>query len=242
MGPRALPITDEVWQVGGPGFTAPEDSLAYLVAAGGRAALIDCGCGRATDLLLANIEAAGVDPHAIELLLLTHCHYDHCGGAAELRRRLGCRVVAHALDAVFIEDGNSDVTAASWYLGTLTPCAVDRRLTQSREAIALGDRAIAALHVPGHSPGSVAYMFESGGKRVLFAQDVHGPLHPALLSDRVAYLASLKRLLELDADILCEGHLGVYRGREEVAAFIRSFLSEQEHGYDESPGAVTGPA
>ncbi len=35
---------------------------------------------------------------------------------------------------------------------------------------------------------------------------------------------SLKLLISLEADILCEGHFGVYRGKEEVKKFIRSFL------------------
>jgi glyoxylase-like metal-dependent hydrolase (beta-lactamase superfamily II) len=229
MGPHALPITDEIYQVGGPGLTAPEDCLAYLVVADGRAALIDAGGGLATDLLLANIEAAGVSPASIDWLLLTHCHYDHAGGAAELRTRLGCRVVAHALEAVFIEEGDNNVTAADWYLRSMVPCPVDRKLNQPREQILLGTRPITALHIPGHSPGSVAYLVESGGQRVLFAQDVHGPLHPVLLSSREDYLASLRRLLELKADILCEGHLGVFRGRDAIEAFIRRFL-DAPHG------------
>lgn len=242
MGPRALPITDEIWQVGGPGFTAPEDCAVYLLAAEGRAALIDSGCGRATDLLLANVEAAGADPRSIELLLFTHCHYDHSGGGAELRKRLGCRVVAHALEAVFIEEGNNNVTAAGWYMGSLTPCVVDRRISRAREEISLGQRTITAIHIPGHSPGSVAYLAESGGRRVLFAQDVHGPLHPALLSSRDDYFASLQRLLELDADILCEGHLGIFEGREAVAAFIRGFLDGPGTGAGGAPGSFSGPA
>jgi glyoxylase-like metal-dependent hydrolase (beta-lactamase superfamily II) len=203
----------------------------------GRAALIDAGCGHATDLLLANIEAAGVEPREIELLLLTHCHYDHSGGAAELRERLGCRVVAHALDADFIEAGNNEVTAAGWYLGSLTPCVVDRRLTLFREDIALAGRVITALHIPGHSPGSVAYVVESAGKRVVFAQDMHGPLHPALLSNREDYLDSLRKLLEIQADILCEGHLGIFEGRAAVESVIRRFLAEQGRG----PGAASAP-
>jgi len=61
-------------------------------------------------------------------------------------------------------------------------------------------------------------------QKVLFGQDVHGPLHPSLLSDPTAYQTSLKKLLAFDADILCEGHFGVYRGKETVRKFIRSFL------------------
>jgi len=224
MGPRAHAITDEVFQVGGYGFTDPSDAAVYLVAVDGHAALIDAGSGRATDLLLANIESTGVSAAAVEWLLLTHCHYDHAGGAKPLRDRLGCRVVAHERDASYIESGDDQVTAASWYNGVMIPCRVDRLLAADREVIDLGGRLIDAIAIPGHSPGSVAYLFVSGGREILFGQDVHGPLHPSLLSDRDAYLGSLARLLELDADVLCEGHYGIYEGRDTVAWYIRRFM------------------
>jgi hypothetical protein len=49
-------------------------------------------------------------------------------------------------------------------------------------------------------------------------------LHPSLKSDPLAYQASLRRLMDLEADILCEGHFGVFYGKEEVRDFIRSYL------------------
>jgi glyoxylase-like metal-dependent hydrolase (beta-lactamase superfamily II) len=101
---------------------------------------------------------------------------------------------------------------------------VDRRLAGEKETIALADRHIDAIHVPGHSPGSVVYLTESEGQRVLFAQDVHGPLHPDLLSDEADYRQSLKRILTLAPDILCEGHYGVIRGSKAAGEFVRSFL------------------
>jgi glyoxylase-like metal-dependent hydrolase (beta-lactamase superfamily II) len=166
--------------------------------------------------------------------LITHCHFDHTGGAAEIRSRLGTVVVAHEMDASYLESGNDRVTAASWYGSHMTPVAVDRRLSGEQESIVLSGRDILAVHVPGHSPGSVVYLTESEGKRVLFAQDVHGPLHPDLRSNEVDYRRSLKRMLALEPDILCEGHYGVIHGKEPAAAFIRSFLY--------SSSASTAPA
>jgi hypothetical protein len=66
---------------------------------------------------------------------------------------------------------------------------------------------------------------------VLFGQDIHGPLHPSLLSNRSQYRDSLKFLLGLEADILCEGHFGVYKGRENVQIFIRQFLHSAHPGF-----------
>ena len=93
-----------------------------------------------------------------------------------------------------------------------------------RNEIDVGGKKIQAIHAPGHSPGSVVYLLESEGLRVLFGQDVHGPLHDSLLSSRDDYVRSLNLLISLEADVLCEGHYGIYRGKEEVAEFIESFL------------------
>jgi glyoxylase-like metal-dependent hydrolase (beta-lactamase superfamily II) len=225
MGPHAIEITSEIHQVGGHGLTAPEDAAIYLITIGGRAALVDAGCGGSTDLLLANVEAAGVAPEAIDLLLLTHCHFDHSGGAHALRARLGCRVVAHALDAAIVRAGDDTVSAADWYGARLAACPIDIEVERARTEIELAGRRIEALHIPGHSPGSLAYVIESDARKVVFGQDVHGPLHPALRSDASDYQRSLHLLRGLDADILCEGHYGIYRGRAAVATFISRFIA-----------------
>ena len=222
---QAVKITDEIYQVGGYELTAPEDAAIYLVHWDGHAALIDTGCGRALTGLTSNILSLGVLLTHIEYVLLTHCHFDHTGGAKALRDRLQCPVVAHELDAGFIERGDNEVTAATWYGAVLTPCVVDRKLSGHQEDIDLGGRTITAIHIPGHSPGSVAYLTLSEDHKVVFAQDVHGPLDSRLLSDRTAYLESLERLLDLEADILCEGHYGIFRGKRTVAEFIRLFLA-----------------
>lgn len=219
-----MEITGEVFQVGGDHLTSPGDAAVYLVRVGEDAALVDAGCGDGTEKLLVNVREAGVDPARIKYLLITHCHYDHTGGGCELKKRLALETVAHERDARFIEAGDNRVTAANWYGAHLRPFAVDRKLTGSKERITLGGRQIEAIHAPGHSPGSVVYLLESEGQKVLFAHDVHGPLDPSFLSDRRDYVKTLKMLLEIGADILCEGHFGVYRGRDDVAEFIRRFL------------------
>ena len=70
----------------------------------------------------------------------------------------------------------------------------------------------------------MVYLVESEGLKVLFGQDVHGPIHHDLKSNTEDYQRSLKLMLSLDADILCEGHYGVYRGRDQVADFIKQFI------------------
>lgn len=219
-----MEITSEIVQVGGEGFTSPRDAAVYLIRLQGQSALIDSGCGFQTDRLIENIQAANVEPKQVQLILMTHCHFDHTGGANELRDKLGCKIIAHELDAAFMESGDDIVTAASWYNATMPTVKVDRKLSQAEESIHISGRDITAIHIPGHSPGSVVYLIESEGKRVLFGQDVHGPLHPSLRSNEMDYKNSLKKLITLDADILCEGHFGVIKGNKRVIDFINSYL------------------
>jgi glyoxylase-like metal-dependent hydrolase (beta-lactamase superfamily II) len=221
---RMPQITPEVFQIGGAGLTTSEDAAVYLVAIGGRAAMIDAGCGRSVDELLANAGACGVRTGDMDSLFLTHCHFDHSGGAAELQARLGLRVVMHALEAPFVETGDPAATAAAWYGASLKPFRPDVLVEGVGGVFQIGDRRLEAIHVPGHSPGSLVYLLESAGRTILFGQDVHGPLHPVLLSDAEAYRGSLKRLLELEADVLCEGHFGIIDGRDRVRRFIQQYL------------------
>jgi glyoxylase-like metal-dependent hydrolase (beta-lactamase superfamily II) len=106
----------------------------------------------------------------------------------------------------------------------MLPMRIDDKITAVRETIAEGSDEVTVHHCPGHSPGSLVYTAVLAEQTVLFGQDIHGPLHPSLLSDRSQYRDSLKFLLNLEADILCEGHFGVYKGRENVQNFIRQYL------------------
>jgi len=217
-------IVTDVWQVGGEDLSASGDAAVYLIQLGSAAALIDAGTGQGQRQLVENITQCLPNDVRLEYLLLTHCHFDHTGGAEAVRRDFGCRIVAHQLDAVFLEDGDSEVTAASWYGERMTPLTVDMKLDQAQTLIPVGSGSLTALHWPGHSPGSVVYHTEVDGQRILFGQDVHGPIHPALRSDESQYRKSLEKLLDLEADILLEGHFGIFRGKAAVARFIRSYL------------------
>ena len=210
--------------VGGGNPSHPNDACVYLIRDKDRGVLVDAGCGPSVDRILSHARSAGVLPENIRRLLLTHCHFDHTGGADKIRELCGCTIFAHEKDAVFLETGDQNATAASWYNAHLPPFEVDEKMTGEKMDIPFGDRIITALHTPGHSPGSVVFVFTSGGQKVLFGQDVHGPLDPSLHSDPTQYRASLLKIRDLSADILCEGHYGVIAGKKKVRDFISGFI------------------
>jgi glyoxylase-like metal-dependent hydrolase (beta-lactamase superfamily II) len=219
-----MKILENLWQVGGAEYTTVEDAAVYLARFGEKAVLIDAGCGNAQEALFENISEVLPPEVKIEYLLLTHCHYDHTGGAEAVRNRYGCRIAAHELDAVYLENGDSTVTAAEWYDARLKPFKIDHQIKAQEETFQIGGGKLTAYYCPGHSPGSVVYVSQIDSNRVLFGQDVHGPLEASFLSNRENYIHSLKFMVGLNADILCEGHFGVYQGKEKVSRFIQSYL------------------
>jgi hydroxyacylglutathione hydrolase len=92
---------------------------------------------------------------SIEMILLTHGHLDHAGGAEELREKLGVQIMGPHKDDQFFMDSLAarGIDFGMHDLRNVTP---DRYLSD-------GDRVEAAgfvfevVHAPGHSPGSVVF-------------------------------------------------------------------------------------
>ncbi len=218
-------IFSGIYLVGSPELTAPEDACVYLVEFPKELVLIDAGAGNSVDKIIQNIKALGLAPEKITKLVLTHCHIDHSGGAGKFKRLLDLTIIAHQRCAEILESADPVKTAGLWYGIEPEPIKVDQTFSTDQLELDFGKEKLVLLYIPGHSPGSIAVYLDRAGKRILFGQDVHGPLHPALGSNSQLYQESLKKLLSLKADILCEGHFGIYQPAEEVERYIKSFLS-----------------
>jgi glyoxylase-like metal-dependent hydrolase (beta-lactamase superfamily II) len=181
--------------------------------------LIDAGM----DLeVIKSIRSQGLQPGDIQHCILTHFHIDHIGACFELKQFLPeIKFYAHELDALPIEEeGHDSRTAASWYGVKYRPVILDHKLSGDWEDIRFGDYEFQCFHTPGHTPGSISILVRAEGKKVLFGQDLHGPFSRDFLSDLHDYQNSMERLLDLEADILCEGHFGVFQPADEVTKYI----------------------
>jgi glyoxylase-like metal-dependent hydrolase (beta-lactamase superfamily II) len=226
---KAKAICDRVYAVGGPGLSGPEDCCVDLVDAGNMLVLIDSGVGYSLDRMEKNIRSLGFEPAQIWHIVATHCHIDHIGGLASLKERYGSKVIAHELDSDGIEGRNNELTAASMYGVNYRPVKIDTLLKGDLATLSLGDLEFNFLHTPGHTPGSISPYIDTKDGRVLFGQDIHGPFSLSWGSDLKAWRKSMEKLLALKADVLCEGHAGVYRG-DKIEKYIEAYLKRFSQG------------
>ncbi len=140
-------------QVGGPADTREIDGLTVTKIAVGpmdnNAYLLRCtSTGQAIVVDAANeagrlIELIGDTP--VGSIVTTHQHADHWQALAEVQKHTGAEVVAHPADADAL------------------PVAVSH-LVQDGDVLTFGDCAVSFVHLRGHTPGSIAVVYDAGGK------------------------------------------------------------------------------
>jgi glyoxylase-like metal-dependent hydrolase (beta-lactamase superfamily II) len=102
------------------------------------------------------------------------------------------------------------------------------RLIEDGDIVDLGDRAFEVLHLPGHTPGSVALWEEASG--VLFSGDVvyDGPLLDELPGSNIPdYVRTMKRLRQLPVTAVHGGHEGSF-GRDRLIEIIDEYLARRD--------------
>jgi glyoxylase-like metal-dependent hydrolase (beta-lactamase superfamily II) len=215
-------VHNNVYLVGGGEISHPADCLVYLIDGGNELALIDTGAGPGILDIVRNIQGLDFSSEKVGLIISTHAHIDHIGGNAHLQREHVCRIFAHELDADRIETGQ--MVGAEFYGLPCEPCTVNHRMSGAEEELRVGDIVLNVIHIPGHTPGSIALWTEIDGRRILFGQDLHGPYVAAWGAVMDQVRPSLEKMRRLNADILCEGHFGVFRSQETVSGYIDQFL------------------
>ena len=125
----------------------PLQNNVYIVIEGDAAVVVDApleSVGPVTDALAKRALR-------LEAIVCTHGHFDHMAEAAELARRTGARVLAHALDA-----GRLRTPSRPTFFPDLEvePVEVSTEL-QEGDTVRVGETQLTVQHTPGHTPGSL---------------------------------------------------------------------------------------
>jgi len=160
--------------------------------------LIDTNFAWATQPeIIDGLTTLGLDPRQIKYVIISHAHGDHDQGAAELQRRYGAKVVMGAAD--WESTLQRPATAAGG-----VPTRDVAVAPEGSTKITLGDTTVTAVPTPGHTPGTLSYVFpvKDQGRTVMVAYS-GGTLTGAFGTDGTRwdeYIASQKAIAKVAAD------------------------------------------
>jgi glyoxylase-like metal-dependent hydrolase (beta-lactamase superfamily II) len=194
---------------------------AYLVD-GAELTLIDAGAAADVPRIISAISEHGRDPADLRHILVTHCHPDHAGGLATLKRLTGAAAYMHPLAAAVMrgDEPPRSVRPApgllKWILcktfiprmpWKISPTSVEHEILDGDVLPVCGG--IRAIHAPGHCAGELAFHIMRGGG-VLLAGDVAANM--ARLDLMLAYenletgRRSLAKLARFNFEVAGFGH------------------------------------
>ncbi len=172
----------------------------------------------------------GLKAEKIKHCLLTHAHYDHIDGCKDLiNLSPNMNFYAHIKDREEIE---VFFTAKDFKFN------INRTFKGELNELKLGKYKVKCIHVPGHTPGGMAYLTSIEEKEILFAGDICGGGIEATGGNHKKMKKSLNKLLKVNADILCDGHMNVIQPSEKLSDYIELCMKINDYlhiGFDIDP-------
>jgi len=188
------------------------DSNIYVIT-GEKPTIIDCGTGLNNEMVVRDIKKL-VDPVSIKQIVITHEHFDHCGGVRKLFEitENNAGIIAHKEASYKIERGKSDF--AKMLGGVMPKIPVDVKVNDG-DVIVVGDEKFEVLHTPGHTPGSMC-LYSKESKTLISGDTVFSDgwfgRYDFPGGDKHLLKQSIERLAKLDVINLYPGHESIVEG------------------------------
>ena len=191
--------------------------------------IIDTNFAWATEPEIINgLTTLGLDPRQIKYVVISHAHGDHDQGAAELQKRFGAKVVMGAPD--WDSTLQRPATAAG---GVPTRDVV---VGPAGMKLTLGDTTLDIVATPGHTPGTLSYVFpvKDQGRTVMVAYS-GGTLTGAFGTNAARwdeYIESQKRIAKAAADAGATVLLSNHSEYDNAYTKARLIAAKREVGED----------
>ncbi len=200
-------------------YVGSQDLAAYLIVTPQGNILINSNLQSSPPQIRKSIESLGFIYSDTKILLISHGHYDHCAGSAEIKRETGAKYEVMAQDVPVVQSGGqNDFHYASDKTFWFPPTKVDRVLHDG-ETVLLGGTALTAHLTAGHTKGTTTWTLdEKENGRLLHVVIVGSPnvnpgyklvnnkAYPQIASDYQRQFVELKKL---SCDIFLGAH-GAY--------------------------------
>ena len=210
-------------------YVGAADVSAFLITTTDGHILIDSGFAETVPVIEASLKKLGFRLEDIHLLLISHGHYDHVGGMAELKARTKARLLANPAERELLGWGGKGDFAFKDQ-SAYPPVTPDGELRDG-EIVRLGGVELKAHFTPGHTKGTTSWTVtvnENGhAYHVVIAASMSAPgyqlignaHYPNIVAD---YKASLAKLRALPCDIFLSLHSWDFGLHEKIAARARN--------------------
>jgi metallo-beta-lactamase class B len=210
-------------------YVGSEDLAAYLLVTPQGDILINSNLASSPALIKKSVEALGFHWSDIKILLISHAHYDHCAGSAEILRETHARYEVMAQDVSVVQSGGStDFNYADDKSMRFPPAHVDRILHDG-DTVSLGGTTLTAHLTAGHTKGTTTWTFdEKEAGRTLHVVIVGSPnvnpgyklvgntRYPRIADD---YRHEFQILSSLPCDVFLGAHGGYFGLTEKYPRF-----------------------
>jgi metallo-beta-lactamase class B len=200
-------------------YVGSKDLASYLITTPRGHILINSNLVGSVPAIRTSVEQLGFKFSDIRVLLISHAHWDHDGGSAEIKRLTGARYMVMDADVPVVESGGeADFQYGNEPASLYPPSKVDRVLHDG-DKVKLGDVILVAHLTPGHTKGCTTWTMKArengksynvvivGGANVSDYKLVGNTAYPDIASDFERTFAVLK---SLPVDIFLGAHGGYF--------------------------------
>jgi len=182
-------IFDNVYAIGNSGTTV------YVIQTSDGLLMIDSLAANQVDSqLLPGFQKLGLDPAKVKIILMGHGHADHFGGSPYFQEHYGSKVYISAADWDMMENPPAGRGGEKKKGPPVVLPKHDQVVTEGQPVV-LGDLKIMPVAIPGHTPGSMGYIFpvKDNGKTHMVGLYGGTILTPGPISDEglATYLKSV---------------------------------------------------
>jgi metallo-beta-lactamase class B len=201
-------------------YVGSEDLAAYLIVTPQGLILINSNLESSVPQIRKSIETLGFKFSDVKILLISHAHFDHCAGSADIIRQTHAKYYVMDADVSVVETGGkTDFEYSKRADMHFPPAHVDRALHDG-DTVSLGGTTLTAHLTPGHTKGTTTWTLnETEGGRTLHVVIVGSPnvnqgyrlvgnkQYPNIAND---YKRGFQVLKALPCDIFLGAHGGYF--------------------------------
>jgi len=138
-------------------YVGSKELASFLITTPQGLILINSNLTSSVPMIRKNVEALGFRFSDIKILLISHAHFDHASGSAEIKRLTGARYMVMDADVPVVESGGRDDFALGNSPEYRFPVTKVDRVLHDGDKVRLGNAVLVAHLTPGHTKGCTTW-------------------------------------------------------------------------------------